>query len=84
MEYAEKKELIEKIVEKCCPDLKDETEEKAKSRGGIGGQTQVESRRHFANDLRTNRPFLRTSSVKRQLPLPPSLTEEERGENEPT
>ena len=84
VEYAEKKELIEKIVEKCCPDLKDETEEKAKSRGGIGGQTQVESRRHFANDLRTNRPFLRTSSVKRQLPLPPSLTEEERGENEPT
>lgn len=84
VEYAEKKELIEKIVEKYCPDLKDETEEKAKSRGGIGGQTQVESRRHFANDLRTNRPFLRTSSIKRQYPLPPSLTEEERGENEPT
>lgn len=84
VEYAEKKELVEKIVEKYCPDLKDETEEKAKSRGGIGGQTQVESRRHFANDLRTNRPFLRTSSIKRQYPLPPSLTEEERGENEPT
>lgn len=84
VEYAEKKELIEKIVEKYCPDLKDETEEKAKSRGGIGGQTQVESRRHFASDLRTNRPFLRTSSIKRQYPLPPSLTEEERGENEPT
>ena len=83
VEYAEKKELIEKIVEKYCPDLKDETEEKAKSRGGIGGQTQVESRRHFANDLRTNRPFLRTSSIKRQYPLPPT-TEEERGENEPT
>lgn len=84
VEYAEKKELIEKIVEKYCPDLKDETEEKAKSRGGIGGQTQVESRRHFEPERRTDKPFLRTSSVKRQLPLPPSLTEEERGENEPT
>lgn len=84
VEYAEKKELIEKIVEKYCPDLKDETEEKAKSRGSIGGQTQVESRRHFEPERKTDRPFLRTSSVKRQLPLPPSLTEEERGENEPT
>ncbi len=84
VEYAEKKELIEKIVEKYCPDLKGETEEKAKSRGGIGGQSQVESRRHFEPERRTDRPFLRTSSVKRQLPLPPSLTEEERGENEPT
>ena len=84
VEYAEKKELIEKIVEKYCPDLKDETEEKAKSRGGIGGQSQVESRQHFEPERRTDRPFLRTSSVKRQLPLPPSLTEEERGENEPT
>ena len=84
VEYAEKKELVEKIVEKYCPDLKDETEEKAKSRGGIGGQTQVESRRHFEPERKTDRPFLRTSSVKRQLPLPPSLTEEERGENEPT
>lgn len=84
VEYAEKKELIEKIVEKYCPDLKDETEEKAKSRGGIGGQSQVESRRHFEPERKTDRPFLRTSSVKRQLPLPPSLTEEERGENEPT
>ena len=84
VEYAEKKELIEKIVEKYCPDLKDDAEEKAKSRGGIGGQAQVESRRHFESERRTDRPFLRTSSVKRQLPLPPSLTEEERGENEPT
>lgn len=84
VEYAEKKELIEKIVEKYCPDLKDETEEKSKTRGGIGGQTQVESRRHFEPERRTDRPFLRTSSVKRQLPLPPGLTEEERGENEPT
>lgn len=84
VEYAEKKELIEKIVEKYCPDLKDETGEKAKIRGGIGGQSQVESRRHFASDSQTNRPFLRTSSIKRQYPLPPSLTEEERGENEPT
>lgn len=84
VEYAEKKEFIEKIVEKYCPDLKDETEEKAKSRGGIGGQSQVESRRHFEPERRTDRPFLRTSSVKRQLPLPSSLTEEERGENEPT
>lgn len=84
VEYAEKKELIEKIVEKYCPDLKDETEEKAKSRGGIGGQSQVESRRHFEPERRMDKPFLRTSSVKRQLPLPPSLTEEERGENEPT
>ena len=84
VEYAEKKELIEKIVEKYCPDLKDETEEKAKSRGGIGGQSQVESRRHFEPERKTDRPFLRTSSVKRQLPLPPSLTKEERGENEPT
>lgn len=84
VEYAEKKELVEKIVEKYCPDLKDETEEKEKSRGGIGGQSQVESRRHFEPERRTDRPFLRTSSVKRQLPLPPSLTEEERGENEPT
>lgn len=91
VEYAEKKELIEKIVEKYCPDLKDETEEKAKSRGGIGGQTQIESRRHFEPERRTDRPFLRTSSVKRQLPLPPSLTEEtdemdetEQKDNEPT
>lgn len=84
VEYAEKKELIEKIVEKYCPDLKDETEEKEKSRGGIGGQTQVESRRHFEPERRTDKLFLRTSSVKRQLPLPPGLTEEERGENEPT
>lgn len=84
VEYAEKKELVEKIVEKYSPDLKDETEEKAKSRGGIGGQSQVESRRHFEPERKTDRPFLRTSSVKRQLPLPPSLTEEERGENEPT
>ena len=84
VEYAEKKELIEKIVEKYCPDLKDETEEKLKTRGGIGGQSQVESRRHFEPERRTDKPFLRTSSVKRQLPLPPSLTEEERGENEPT
>ena len=83
VEYAEKKELIEKIVEKYCPDLKDETEEKAKPRSGIGGQSQVESRRHFEPERKTDRPFLRTSSVKRQLPLPPSLTEE-RGENEPT
>lgn len=90
VEYAEKKELIEKIVEKYCPALKDETEEKAKSRGGIGGQSQVESRRHFANDLRTNRPFLRTSSIKRQYPLPPTTEEtdemDEAGQkdNEPT
>lgn len=84
VEYAEKKELVEKIVEKYCPDLKDETEEKSKTRGGIGGQTQVESRRHFEPERKTDRPFLRTSSVKRQLPLPPSLMEEERGENEPT
>lgn len=84
VEYAEKKELIEKIVEKYCPDLKGEPEEKVKSRGGIGGQTQVESRRHFEPERRTDRPFLRTSSVKRQLPLPLGLTEEERGENEPT
>lgn len=90
VEYAEKKELIEKIVEKYCPDLKDETEEKAKSRGGIGGQTQVESRRHFANDLRTNRPFLRTTSIKRQYPLPPTteetdeMDETEQKDNEPT
>lgn len=84
VEYAEKKELVEKIVEKYCPDLKDETEEKSKTRGGIGGQSQVESRRHFEPERKTDRPFLRTSSVKRQLPLPPSLTEEERGENEPT
>lgn len=90
VEYAEKKELIEKIVEKYCPDLKDETEEKSKTRGGIGGQTQVESRRHFANDLRTNRPFLRTSSIKRQYPLPPTqeetdeMDETEQKDNEPT
>ncbi len=90
VEYAEKKELIEKIVEKYCPALKDETEEKAKSRGGIGGQSQVESRRHFANDLRTNRPFLRTSSIKRQYPLPPTteetdeMDETEQKDNEPT
>lgn len=90
VEYAEKKELIEKIVEKYCPDLKDDMEEKAKSRGGIGGQSQVESRRHFANDLRTNRPFLRTSSIKRQYPLPPTteetdeMDETEQKDNEPT
>lgn len=90
VEYAEKKELVEKIVERYCPDLKDETEEKAKSRGGIGGQTQVESRRHFANDLRTNRPFLRTTSIKRQYPLPPTteetdeMDETEQKDNEPT
>ena len=90
VEYAEKKELIEKIVEKYCPDLKDETGEKAKIRGGIGGQSQVESRRHFANDSRTNRPFLRTSSIKRQYPLPPTteetdeMDETEQKDNEPT
>lgn len=90
VEYAEKKELVEKIVERYCPDLKDETEEKAKSRDGIGGQSQVESRRHFANDLRTNRPFLRTSSIKRQYPLPPTTEETdetdetEQKDNEPT
>lgn len=90
VEYAEKKELIEKIVEKYCPALKEETEEKAKSRGGIGGQSQVESRRHFASDLRTNRPFLRTSSIKRQYPLPPTteetdeMDETEQKDNEPT
>lgn len=90
VEYAEKKELVEKIVEKYCPDLKDETEEKSKTRGGIGGQTQVESRRHFASDLRTNRPFLRTSSIKRQYPLPPTteetdeMDETEQKDNEPT
>lgn len=82
VEYAEKKELVEKIVEKYCPALKDETEEKSKTRGGIGGQSQVESRRHFANDLRTNRPFLRTSSIKRQYPLP--LTQEETDEMDET
>ena len=90
VEYAEKKELIEKIVEKYCPDLKDETEEKSKTRGGIGGQSQVESRRHFASDSRTNRPFLRTSSIKRQYPLPPTteetdeMDETEQKDNEPT
>ena len=90
VEYAEKKELIEKIVEKYCPDLKDDMGEKAKSRGGIGGQSQVESRRHFANDSRTNRPFLRTSSIKRQYPLPPTqeetdeMEETEQKDNEPT
>lgn len=90
VEYAEKKELTEKIVEKYCPDLKDETEEKAKSRGGIGGQSQVESRRHFESERRTNRPFLRTSSIKRQYPLPPTteetdeLDETEQKDNEPT
>mgnify|MGYP004698920443 FL=1 len=90
VEYVEKKELVEKIVEKYCPDLKDKTEEKVKSRGGIGGQTQVESRRHFASDLRTNRPFLRTSSIKRQYPLPPTteetdeMDETEQKDNEPT
>lgn len=82
VEYAEKKDLVEKIVEKYCPDLKDETEEKSKTRGGIGGQTQVESRRHFASDSRTNRPFLRTSSIKRQYPLP--LTQEETDEMDET
>ena len=90
VEYAEKKELVEKIVEKYCPDLKDETEEKSKTRGGIGGQSQVESRRHFASDLRTNRPFLRTSSIKRQYPLLPTteetdeMDETEQKDNEPT
>ena len=90
VEYAEKKELVEKIVEKYCPDLKDETEEKAKSRGGIGGQSQVESRRHFESERRTDRPFLRTSSIKRQYPLPPTqeetdeMEETEQKDNEPT
>lgn len=90
VEYAEKKELIEKIVEKYCPNLKDETEEKVGVRSGIGGQTQVESRRHFASDLRANRPFLRTSSIKRQYPLPPTteetdeMDETEQKDNEPT
>ena len=90
VEYAEKKELVEKIVEKYCPDLKDETEEKEKSRGGIGGQTQVESRRHFESERRTDRPFLRTSSIKRQYPLPPTteetdeMDEAEQKDNEPT
>ena len=82
VEYAEKKDLVEKIVEKYCPDLKDETGEKAKIRGGIGGQSQVESRRHFESERRTNRPFLRTSSIKRQYPLP--LTQEETDEMDET
>lgn len=82
VEYAEKKELVEKIVEKYCPELKDETEEKSKTRGGIGGQSQVESRRHFESERRTNRPFLRTSSIKRQYPLP--LTQEETDEMDET
>ena len=93
VEYAEKKELVEKIVEKYCPDLKDETEEKAKSRGGIGGvggQTQAENGRRGTGNLRTNRPFLRTSSIKRQYPLPPTteetdeMDETEQKDNEPT
>lgn len=93
VEYAEKKELVEKIVEKYSPDLKDETEEKAKSRGGIGGvggQTQAENGRRGTGNLRTNRPFLRTSSIKRQYPLPPTteetdeMDETEQKDNEPT
>ena len=89
VEYAEKKELIEKIVEKYCPDFKAAEEEKARNRGGIsgmGGQTQAENGRRGTGNLRTNRMFLRTSSIKRQYPLPAEMfaEEAEQGENEPT
>ena len=89
-EYAEKKELTEKIVEKYCPELKVEAEEKAKNRGGLSGmdgQIQAGHGRSGADNLRTSRTVLRTSSVKRQYPLPTEISmaeETERGENEPT
>ena len=69
VEYAERKELTERIVEKYCPDLKSEETGKPKPSGRVVGQTQAGARRTISPDgRRTDRPFLRTY-VKRQLPF---------------
>ena len=69
VEYADRKELTERIAEKYCPDLKSEETEMPKPNGKVGGQTQAGARRTISPDgRRTDRPFLRTS-VKRQLPF---------------
>lgn len=69
MEYAERKELTERIVEKYCPDLKSEETGKPKPSGKVGGRVQAGARRNILPDgRRADRPFLRTS-VKRQLPF---------------
>ena len=69
VEYAEKKELIERIIEKYSPDLKSEETGKPKPNGRAVGQIQAGARRNISYDgRRTDRPFLRTS-VKRQLPF---------------
>lgn len=69
VEYEERKELTERIVEKYCPDLKSEETGKPKLSGKAVGQIQAGARKNISHDERkTNRPFLRTS-VKRQLPF---------------
>ena len=69
VEYADRKELTEKIIEEYCPDLKSEKKETPKPSGKVGGQIQAGARRNISPDERkTDRPFLRTS-VKRQLPF---------------
>ena len=69
VEYADRKELTEKIAEKYCPDLKSEETRKQKPNGRAVGQIQAGARRNISYDgRRTDRPFLRTS-VKRQLPF---------------
>ena len=69
VEYAERKELTEKIAEKYCPDLKSEETGKQKPNGRAGGQIQAGARKNISHDgRRIDRPFLRTS-VKRQLPF---------------
>ena len=69
VEYADRKELTERIAEKYCPDLKSEKTETPKPSGKVGGQIQAGARRNILPDgRRTDRPFLRTS-VKRELPF---------------
>ena len=69
VEYADRKELTEKIAEKYCPDLKSEETGKPKPSGRAVGQIQAGARRNISHDKRrTDRPFLRTS-VKRQIPF---------------
>ena len=69
VEYADRKELTEKIAEKYCPDLKSEETGNPKPSGRAVGQVQVGARRNISPDGRkTDRPFLRMS-VKRELPF---------------
>ena len=69
VEYAERKELTERIAEIYCPDLKSEETGKPKPSGKVGGRVQAGERRNALPDgRRIDRSFLRTS-VKRQLPF---------------